>query len=215
MANNVDIGKVGPQPSHMNNYMQFHRKIGHIPMMHPAEQPSSANNLFSLLSTANNPIASVLGFLGGKSRNRAEQASAREMMRFQEHMSSTSYQRAMADMKKAGLNPILAYKQGGASTPSGAKANPVNATLQGAQMASATAMADQQIQNAKKLKMDNDWIEDYNRKNPDAKISQQLLHSKPSNILWTKILERYDPIKILQTVEGSAKNLFDGLKFWK
>lgn len=33
-------------------------------------------------------------------------------------LSDTAYQRAMRDMKLAGLNPILAYKQGGASTPS-------------------------------------------------------------------------------------------------
>ncbi|QCQ84655.1 DNA pilot protein [Blackfly microvirus SF02] len=65
-----------------------------------------------------------------KQTNRSQDMAGQQML-FQQNMSNTAYQRAMADMRAAGLNPMLAYSQGGASTPSGAMGQAQNASASG------------------------------------------------------------------------------------
>lgn len=72
-------------------------------------------------------VGGLIGKKGSKSANKTNLQIAREQMEFQERMSGTAYQRGVKDMQAAGLNPILAYSQGGASSPPGATTRVENA----------------------------------------------------------------------------------------
>lgn len=105
-----------------------------------------------LTSGAKNTVKTVGSFIpgigdayGAEQANQQNAANSAQQMAFQERMSNSAYQRAMEDMGKAGLNPMLAMTQGGASTPSGsmATANPVTRTKLAESLMNASATRNQ------------------------------------------------------------------------
>lgn len=92
------------------------------------------------------PAADLIGgFMNNSAQKKANRTNIqlqRENQAWEEKMSNTSWQRAMEDMKAAGMNPMLAFSQGGASTPntSAATVQPADAIGRGVSSAGGKAM---------------------------------------------------------------------------
>lgn len=89
----------------------------------------------------------VASYLGNERTNSANAALSDKQMDFQERMSNTSYQRAVADLQSAGLNPMLAYSRGGASTPQGSMATMTNSAEAGSRSYASSALLQAQREN--------------------------------------------------------------------
>jgi len=85
-----------------------------------------------------NPLAAAVA--GSVITGAFNKRSADKQMRFQDNQSRTQYQRAVADMRAAGLNPMLAAKLGGNAAMSGASATMPDL---GSTLNSATSIANQ------------------------------------------------------------------------
>ena len=160
-------------------------------------------------------IAGLFGYKGQKDTNVASAQQAQKQMDFQRDMSNTAVQRRMADLKKAGINPILAGSKE-ASSPAGAMAPVGNKAASAAAMAAQTAnvIANTKLTDAKTKALDipatigpavsetakSMWasFQEYLKTNPPSSEAKKWADMGLINILKTK-----------ETRQSYVKFLFD------
>lgn len=140
-------------------------------------------------------ISGAAGLFGANKQNKENRAATAKQMAFQKEMSNTAYQRGMTDMQKAGLNPILAGKMGGASTPGGASYQAQNVGQAGSQ---AFANVANVMASTEKLKAETAQIKEKTNITKETKDSPII---KTTDVIGERV--------------NKAKNKFQKTRFYK
>lgn len=147
-------------------------------------------------------MGSGVGMYGAEEMNEGNIEQAQKQMDFQERMSNTSYQRGTKDMLAAGINPMMAYSQGGASTPTGAAANLENTMESTGNAISNTALAMQDFK-AKNASIENTNV------NTQVGKTQMLKTAAETDLIRSDLQKRKFNEKAygaLNQITGAAEN---------
>lgn len=129
-------------------------------------------------------LGGFLGYKATQDTNVASAQQAQKQMDFQERMSNTAVRRRMSDLRKAGINPILAGSKE-ASSPGGAQAPMLNPTASAVQ-------AGRQLQELKNMRAQHKLItQDTNMKYAHQDLYQNQYASTLGEATYGKMVKDF------------------------
>lgn len=164
-------------------------------------------------------IGGAASIFGARNANKARRKEGKKNRAFQERMRNTQWQAGVADMEKAGLNPALAYNQGGAASPSGSlpsQEDEISGGVTSAMEAKRLTADLKQIDQQTRLLLAQEYSTDQSAR--ESRAREQLIDKQAVGTGWNNELVRLQipgAKNISQFEKGAGGEMARNIRMWR